>query len=75
MPIIENVANVVFSTPVSSQKVPRRDDVLIGRMKSTRFALPLSIEAKKDNNVSDKMTLNYLKLGVSLLKKWLIGFY
>lgn len=66
MPICENVANVVFSTPVSSQKVPRRDDVLIGRLKSTRFALPLSMETKKDKNMSDKMALNYLKLGVSI---------
>ncbi|KAL5282789.1 MASTL family protein [Megaselia abdita] len=63
MPISENVANVVFSTPVSSQKVPRRDDVLIGKLKSTRFALPLSIETKKDKNMSDKMALSYLKIG------------
>ncbi|KAH8311652.1 hypothetical protein KR044_007363 [Drosophila immigrans] len=42
-----NVANVVFSTPVSSQKLPRRDGGLLGKLKATRFALPLSIESKK----------------------------
>ncbi|KAL7727313.1 hypothetical protein ACLKA6_008599 [Drosophila palustris] len=42
-----NVANVVFSTPVSSQKLPRRDGGLLGKLKATRFALPLSIENKK----------------------------
>lgn len=71
MAINENVANVVFSTPVSSQKIPRRDDDLIGRLKSTRFALPLSTDSKKDKNTSDKMMLNYLKLGVSLLISYL----
>lgn len=42
-----NVANVVFSTPVSSQKLPRRDGGLLGKLKATRFSLPLSIENKK----------------------------
>ncbi|XP_034112378.1 serine/threonine-protein kinase greatwall isoform X2 [Drosophila albomicans] len=42
-----SVANVVFSTPVSSQKLPRRDGGLLGKLKATRFALPLSIENKK----------------------------
>ncbi|XP_022212682.2 serine/threonine-protein kinase greatwall isoform X2 [Drosophila obscura] len=47
-----SVANVVFSTPVSSQKLPRRDGGLLGKMKATRFALPLSIENKKRENAA-----------------------
>ncbi|XP_017041078.1 serine/threonine-protein kinase greatwall isoform X2 [Drosophila ficusphila] len=60
-----NVANVVFSTPVSSQKLPRRDGGLLGKLKATRFALPLSIEnKKKEHAASEKMSgLHYhLKL-------------
>lgn len=52
-----NVANVVFSTPVSSQKLPRRDGGLLGKLKATRFALPLSIENKKrEHATADKMS-------------------
>ncbi|XP_070073556.1 serine/threonine-protein kinase greatwall isoform X2 [Drosophila takahashii] len=52
-----NVANVVFSTPVSSQKLPRRDGGLLGKLKATRFALPLSIENKKrEHAAADKMS-------------------
>ncbi|XP_052836527.1 serine/threonine-protein kinase greatwall isoform X2 [Drosophila gunungcola] len=52
-----NVANVVFSTPVSSQKMPRRDGGLLGKLKATRFALPLSIENKKrEHAAADKMS-------------------
>ncbi|SPP81036.1 serine/threonine-protein kinase greatwall isoform X1 [Drosophila guanche] len=47
-----NVTNVVFSTPVSSQKLPRRDGGLLGKLKATRFALPLSIENKKRENAA-----------------------
>ncbi|TDG45099.1 hypothetical protein AWZ03_008524 [Drosophila navojoa] len=47
-----NVANVVFSTPVSSQKLPRRDGGLLGKLKATRFALPLSIENKKREHMA-----------------------
>ncbi|EDV91357.1 serine/threonine-protein kinase greatwall isoform X2 [Drosophila grimshawi] len=42
-----SVANVVFSTPVSSQKQPRRDGGLLGKLKATRFALPPSIDNRK----------------------------
>ncbi|XP_017104959.2 serine/threonine-protein kinase greatwall isoform X2 [Drosophila bipectinata] len=52
-----NVANVVFSTPVSSQKLPRRDGGLLGKLKATRFALPLSIENKKREHAAvEKMS-------------------
>lgn len=40
--------NVVFSTPVSSQKVLRRGSDLTYKCKNTRFALPLSAEFKQD---------------------------
>lgn len=46
--LTENGANVVFSTPVSSQKLLRRDIGVLGKLKSTRFApAPLYIELKK----------------------------
>ncbi|XP_017140450.1 serine/threonine-protein kinase greatwall isoform X2 [Drosophila miranda] len=52
-----NVANVVFSTPVSSQKLPRRDGGLLGKLKATRFALPLSIENKKrEDTATEKLS-------------------
>ncbi|XP_023301310.2 serine/threonine-protein kinase greatwall isoform X1 [Lucilia cuprina] len=61
--INENVANVVFSTPVSSQKLPRRDGGLLGKLKATRFALPLSIETKKREQAADKTSgVQYLKM-------------
>ncbi|XP_011210400.2 serine/threonine-protein kinase greatwall isoform X1 [Bactrocera dorsalis] len=56
----EHVTNVVFSTPVSSQKVPRRDGGLLGKLKATRFALPISIEAKKIEPMTEKTS--YLKM-------------
>ena len=59
----DNLANVVFSTPVSSQKLPRRDGGLLGKLKSTRFALPLSIETRKNERTSEKASgVQYLKL-------------
>ncbi|XP_065371529.1 serine/threonine-protein kinase greatwall isoform X2 [Calliphora vicina] len=61
--INENIANVVFSTPVSSQKLPRRDGGLLGKLKATRFALPLSIETKKREHAADKSSgVQYLKM-------------
>ncbi|XP_058119177.1 serine/threonine-protein kinase greatwall [Anopheles ziemanni] len=43
----ENViANVMFSTPVSSQKM-RREGGQLGKLKSTRFQLPSSIEQSR----------------------------
>lgn len=59
--LIEHVTNVVFSTPVSSQKIPRRDGGLLGKLKATRFALPLSIEAKKMTEPITEKT-PYLKM-------------
>ncbi|XP_014090455.2 serine/threonine-protein kinase greatwall isoform X2 [Bactrocera oleae] len=59
--LIEHVTNVVFSTPVSSQKIPRRDGGLLGKLKATRFALPLSIEAKKMTEPITEKT-SYLKM-------------
>ncbi|XP_073815256.1 serine/threonine-protein kinase greatwall isoform X2 [Musca autumnalis] len=62
-PIPDNVANVVFSTPVSSQKLPRRDGGLLGKLKATRFALPLSIETKKVEQLTEKSSgVQYLKM-------------
>lgn len=59
----ENVANVVFSTPVSSQKLPRRDGGLLGKLKATRFALPLSVENKKREQAAEKNSaVQYLKM-------------
>ncbi|XP_037952903.1 serine/threonine-protein kinase greatwall-like [Teleopsis dalmanni] len=65
MPVVltENVTNVVFSTPVSSQKVSRRDGGLLGKLKATRFALPLSTDTKKPEQIIEKMTgVQYLKM-------------
>ncbi|XP_055851227.1 serine/threonine-protein kinase greatwall isoform X2 [Episyrphus balteatus] len=66
MPINDNIANVVFSTPVSSQKAPRRDCGLIGKLKATRFALPLSTETKKRDLLPGEKGsggVQYLKIG------------
>uniref|UniRef100_A0A182NS22 Serine/threonine-protein kinase greatwall n=1 Tax=Anopheles dirus TaxID=7168 RepID=A0A182NS22_9DIPT len=40
------IANVMFSTPVSSQKM-RREGGQLGKLKSTRFQLPSSIEQSR----------------------------
>ncbi|XP_055907798.1 serine/threonine-protein kinase greatwall isoform X2 [Eupeodes corollae] len=64
LPINDNIANVVFSTPVSSQKAPRRDCGLLGKLKATRFALPLSTETKKRDLALEKSGgVQYLKIG------------
>lgn len=61
--INENITNVVFSTPVSSQKLPRRDGGLLGKLKATRFALPLSIETNKREMAAEKSSgVQYLKM-------------
>lgn len=61
--INDNVANVVFSTPVSSQKLPRRDGGLLGKLKATRFALPLSIETKRLEQTAEKSSgVQYIKM-------------
>lgn len=59
------IANVVFSTPVSSQKLPRRDSIgLLGKHKATRFALPLSLDTKKQREqvVEKTSGVQYLKM-------------
>ncbi|XP_054730658.1 serine/threonine-protein kinase greatwall isoform X2 [Anastrepha obliqua] len=59
----EHVTNVVFSTPVSSQKLPHRDGGLLGKLKSTRFALPVSMEMKKSEQATEKASnVQYLKM-------------
>ncbi|XP_036323647.1 serine/threonine-protein kinase greatwall isoform X2 [Rhagoletis pomonella] len=59
----EHVTNVVFSTPVSSQKVPRRDGGLMGKLKATRFALPSSMDTKKSEQAAEKASgVQYLKM-------------
>ncbi|XP_004530056.1 serine/threonine-protein kinase greatwall isoform X2 [Ceratitis capitata] len=61
----EHVTNVVFSTPVSSQKIPRRDGGLLGKLKATRFALPPSIDVKKSEQIVEKASsVQYLKMAV-----------
>ncbi|KAI9581146.1 serine/threonine-protein kinase greatwall isoform X1 [Glossina fuscipes] len=62
--ITENVTSVVNSTPVSSQKVPRCDGGLLGKLKATRFALPLSNETRKREPLAEKSisSVQYLKM-------------
>lgn len=62
--ITENVTSVVNSTPVSSQKMPRCDGGLLGKLKTTRFALPLSNETRKREPLAEKCisSVQYLKM-------------
>lgn len=63
MPINEHLTNVMFSTPVSSQKTQRRDLGPLGKIKSTRFALPSSInQSEIKNSLNDCLSLRYHKL-------------
>lgn len=66
MPVNEhlNLGTVMFSTPVSSQKVSRGG---LMKLKSTRFALPSSgdVRAHK-NHFSDSAPLRYVKMAVSI---------
>lgn len=62
-----NVANVMFSTPVSSQK-PSRGGLL--KLKSTRFALPSSADISRTQNKSvssECIASIYMKHNVSVL--------
>uniref|UniRef100_A0A1B0CM81 Serine/threonine-protein kinase greatwall n=2 Tax=Lutzomyia longipalpis TaxID=7200 RepID=A0A1B0CM81_LUTLO len=61
MPINANLCNVLVSTPVSSQKVPRRDGGLLHKIKSTRFVLPASGEMQR-KNPCDRAPMGILKL-------------
>ncbi|XP_067614670.1 serine/threonine-protein kinase greatwall-like isoform X2 [Eurosta solidaginis] len=58
----EHVTNVVFSTPVSSQKILRRDGGLLGKLKATRFALPPSMDTKRLEQAAEKTSMQYLKM-------------
>uniref|UniRef100_A0A182JDZ3 Serine/threonine-protein kinase greatwall n=1 Tax=Anopheles atroparvus TaxID=41427 RepID=A0A182JDZ3_ANOAO len=59
----ENVlANVMFSTPVSSQKIHREGGQL-GKLKSTRFQLPSSIEqSRKTKAYSEALPPQFMKM-------------
>lgn len=54
MPVNENLGTVMFSTPVSSQKI-RREGGQLGKLKSTRFALPSSIEQPRKSQAFIKI--------------------
>lgn len=54
MPVNENLGTVMFSTPVSSQKI-RREGGQLGKLKSTRFALPSSIEQSRKSQAFIKI--------------------
>ncbi|XP_059611803.1 serine/threonine-protein kinase greatwall [Phlebotomus argentipes] len=63
LPINANLGNVLVSTPVSSQKMPRRDGGLLHKIKSTRFMLPASGEMhKKSTSMSDRLPMRVLKM-------------
>ena len=66
LPTNDHLSNVMFSTPVSSQK-PRREGGQLGKLKATRFALPSSIENKK------KEPLRYIKHAVGIFSSKIIS--
>lgn len=55
MPLNENLGTVMFSTPVSSQKV-RREGGQLAKLKNTRFALPTSVEQLRKTEAFIKIT-------------------
>ncbi|XP_062702485.1 serine/threonine-protein kinase greatwall-like isoform X2 [Aedes albopictus] len=55
MPVGENLGNVMFSTPVSSQKI-RREGGQLAKLKNTRFALPSSVEQLRKTEAFIKIT-------------------
>lgn len=61
LPVNGLLSNVMYSTPVSSQKIRREGQ--LGKLKSTRFVLPSSVEQQKKS--SDH--LRYIKLAVSFI--------
>lgn len=67
MPINDHLSTAIFSTPVSSQKVPRRGDGLLGKIKSTRFALPASIDRLKIQNENHISIQEDIKSGESIM--------
>ncbi|GAB0090613.1 serine/threonine-protein kinase greatwall [Sergentomyia squamirostris] len=63
MPINRHLGNVLVSTPVSSQKMPRRENGMLYKKKSTRFILPQSGEMpKKSSPLTDKLPMRILKM-------------
>ncbi|CAO1360054.1 unnamed protein product [Diamesa serratosioi] len=56
LPVNGLLSNVMYSTPVSSQKVRREGQ--LGKLKSTRFVLPSSVEQHKKSSEH----LRYIKL-------------
>ncbi|XP_551171.5 serine/threonine-protein kinase greatwall [Anopheles gambiae] len=56
------IANVMFSTPVSSQKL-RREGGQLGKLKSTRFQLPSSIEqSRKTKAYGEPLPPHFIKM-------------
>ncbi|XP_065089485.1 serine/threonine-protein kinase greatwall isoform X2 [Ochlerotatus camptorhynchus] len=55
MLVNDHLANVMFSTPVSSQKI-RREAGQLAKLKSTRFALPSSVEQLRKAEAFNKIT-------------------
>lgn len=55
MPVNENHGNVMFSTPVSSQKI-RREGGQLAKLKNTRFVLPSSVEQLRKSEAFIKIT-------------------
>uniref|UniRef100_A0A182JWL9 Uncharacterized protein n=1 Tax=Anopheles christyi TaxID=43041 RepID=A0A182JWL9_9DIPT len=56
------IANVMFSTPVSSQKI-RREGGQLGKLKSTRFQLPSSIDqSRKGKAYSEALPSHFIKM-------------
>lgn len=62
MPVNGLLSSVMYSTPVSSQKVRREGQ--LGKLKSTRFVLPSYAEQHKKSSEH----LRYIKLAVIILK-------
>ncbi|XP_058812547.1 serine/threonine-protein kinase greatwall [Topomyia yanbarensis] len=71
MPVNNHLGNVMFSTPVSSQKT-RREGGPLDKLKSTRFALPSSVEQLQGRKVqafikiADESVMSPICTGISL---------
>ncbi|XP_053682408.1 serine/threonine-protein kinase greatwall [Sabethes cyaneus] len=69
MPVNVNLGNVMFSTPVSSQKI-RREAGPLEKLKSTRFALPSSVDkshkAQAFLKITDESVMSPICTGISL---------
>lgn len=69
MPVNANLGNVMFSTPVSSQKI-RREVGPLEKLKSTRFALPSSVDkphkVQAFIKITDESVMSPICTGISL---------